>query len=209
MVSVAGLILAAGKSERMGRPKLMLDFHGKTFLEHVVDEASQSRLTEVKVVLGHNAEQVQSQFPNLKGKWIVNPEYERGQLSSIQCGLTFFKNYSLDGVMLFLIDHPFISPMLINELINHFDESRNPIVIPSYGHRRGHPVIFSKSLFEELWNASLDRGASDVVRTHEKEIFYVEVDNPGVLVDIDTPEDYSRYVPPAEGKKQAGRDSFE
>ena len=92
MVSVAGLILAAGKSERMGRPKLMLDFHGKTFLEHVVDEVSQSVLTEVKVVLGHNAEQVQSQFPTLKGKWIVNPEYEQGQLSSIQCGLTFFKN---------------------------------------------------------------------------------------------------------------------
>jgi molybdenum cofactor cytidylyltransferase len=209
MVSVAGLILAAGKSERMGRPKLMLDFYGKTFLEHVVDEASQSRLTEVGVVLGHNAEQVQSQFPKLKGKWIVNLEYERGQLSSIQCGLTFFKNYTLDGVMLFLIDHPFISPTLINELINNFDESRNPIVIPSYGHRRGHPVIFSKSLFEELWDASLDRGASDVVRAHEKEIFYVEVDNPGVLVDIDTPEDYSRYVLPAEDGKQTWRDSFE
>ena len=89
MVSVAGLILAAGKSERMGRPKLMLDFHGKTFLEHIFEEASQSALTEVKVVLGHNAERVQSQFPSLEGKWIVNPDYERGQLSSIQCGLSF------------------------------------------------------------------------------------------------------------------------
>lgn len=209
MVSVAGLILAAGKSERMGRPKLMLDFHGKTFLEHVVEEASQSRLTEVKVVLGHNAEQVQSQFPNLKGNWIVNPEYERGQLSSIQCGLTFFKNYSLDGVMLFLIDHPFISPTLIDQLVEKFGENRSPIVIPSYDHRRGHPVIFAKSLFEELWNASPDRGASDVVRAHEKEIFYVEVDNPGVLVDIDTPEDYSRHIRPSGGRIRTGGASFE
>lgn len=209
MVSVAGLILAAGKSERMGRPKLMLDFHGKAFLEHIFTEASQSALTEVRVVIGHHAEQVQSQFPSLEGKWIVNPDYERGQLSSIQCGLTVLKQYSLDGVMLLLIDHPFISPMLINQLIHNFGESRCPIVIPSYAHRRGHPVIFANSLFEELCNASLDRGASDVVRTHEKDILHVEVDNPGVLVDIDTLEDYSRYVLSAKGRKKNGRDSFE
>jgi molybdenum cofactor cytidylyltransferase len=205
MVSVAGLILAAGKSERMGKPKLMLDFHGKTFLDHIVDEACHSALTEVKVVIGHNAEQVQSRFPNLKGKWIINPDYERGQLSSIQSGLTFFKNYSLDGIMLFLIDHPFISLKLINQLIDYFDVNRHSIVIPSYSRRRGHPVIFPKSLFEDLWNASPDRGASDVVRRHEKQIFHAEVDNPGILIDIDTPEDYSRHVLAAVDKERTGR----
>src|SRR6266436_1050462 len=104
MISIAGLILAAGKSERMGRPKLMLDFHGKTFLEHIFEEARQSILAEVKIVLGHNAGPVQTQFPSLEGKWVVNPDFERGQLSSIQCGLSSLNKNSIDGVMLFLID---------------------------------------------------------------------------------------------------------
>ena len=205
MVSVAGLILAAGKSERMGRPKLMLDFYGKTFLEHIYEEAIHSALTEVKIVLGHEAEQVQSQFPNLEGKWIVNPAYERGQLSSIQCGLTSLRKSSLEGVMLLLIDHPFVNRMLINRLIESFGKNRCPIAVPSYGHRRGHPVIFSQALFDELSTASLDRGAVDVVRRYEKEIFHVEVGNPGVLIDIDTPEDYSKYVMPDSAGNNQGR----
>jgi molybdenum cofactor cytidylyltransferase len=194
MVSVAGLILAAGKSERMGRSKLMLDFHGKTFLEHIFEEARQSKLAEVRVVLGHDAGRVQTLFPSLAGKWVVNPDFERGQLSSIQCGLSSLYKYSVDGVMLFLIDHPFVNRILINKLIACFDENQSLIVVPSYGKRRGHPVIFSSLLFDELSNASPDRGASDVVQRHQKEIFHVEVDNPGVLIDIDTPEDYTMHV---------------
>jgi molybdenum cofactor cytidylyltransferase len=204
MVSIAGLLLAAGKSERMGRPKLMLDFRGKTFLEHIFEQASQSALTEVKVVIGHHAEWVQSRFPHLEGKWIVNPDYQRGQLSSLQCGLSSLNRNSIDGIMLFLIDHPFVNRMLINQLIESFEERRSLIIVPSYNRRRGHPVIFSRLLFDELSNASLDYRASDVIRSHENEIFYVEVGNPGVLVDIDTPEDYSRYVFPAGARKKQG-----
>ena len=204
MVFVAGLILAAGKSQRMGRSKLMLDFQGKTFLEHLYEEARDSALSTVKIVLGPNADQIQLRFPDLAGKWIVNPHYEKGQLSSIQCGLTSLMQDPLEGVMLLLIDHPLVNRQLINQLIDSFCESHSPIVLPSYGHRRGHPVIFSQALFDELFSAPLDEGASAVVRRHEKEIFHVAVGNPGVLVDIDTPEDYERYVLHGRAKKEQG-----
>ena len=122
-------------------------------------------------MLGHNAGQVQTQFPSLEGKWVVNPDFERGQLSSILCGLSSLNTNSVDGVMLFLIDHPFVNRILINQLIESFDISRGLIIIPSYEHRRGHPVIFSRTLFDELSNASPDRGALDVVRKHQKRSF--------------------------------------
>jgi molybdenum cofactor cytidylyltransferase len=204
MVSVAGLILAAGKSQRMGRSKLMLDYQGKTFLEHLYEEARDSALSAVKIVLGPNAEQIQLRFPDLAGKWIVNPDYERGQIFSIQCGLRGVMQDSHDGVMLLLIDHPLVDRQLINQLIDSFKETHRPIILPSYGHRRGHPVLFSKALFEELLSASLDQGASAVVRRHENEIFHVAVGNPGVLVDIDTPEDYERSVLQGKAKKDRG-----
>ena len=191
----------------MGRPKLMLDFQGRTFLEHIFEEASQSALTEVKIVLGHDAELVQSQFPGLDGKWIVNPDYERGQLSSIQCGIRSLYKDSMDGLMLFLIDHPFVDRMLINQLIQSFGVLRSLIVVPSFEQRRGHPVIFSRALFDELSNASLDHGASEVVRRHENEIFHVVVGNPGAVIDIDTPEDYSRHVLPAGAETKHGEAS--
>jgi molybdenum cofactor cytidylyltransferase len=158
-------------------------------------------------VLGHNAEQVQSQFPGLEGKWIVNPDYERGQMSSIQCGIKSLDQCSIDGVMLFLIDHPFVNRTLINQLIQSFGVSRSLIVVPSFEQRRGHPVIFSHALFDELLNASPDRGASEVVRRHENEIFHVVVGNPGAVIDIDTPEDYLRHVLPAGVETKQGEAS--
>ncbi len=204
MVSIAGLILAAGKSQRMGRSKLMLDYQGQTFLEHLYEEARDSALSTVKIVLGPNADQIQLQFPDLAGNWIVNPDYEKGQISSIQHGLTGVMQDPLDGVMLLLIDHPLVDRQLINQLIDSFKETHSPIVLPSYGHRRGHPVIFSQALFDELLSAPLDQGASAVVRRHENEIFHVAVGNPGVLVDIDTPEDYERYVLEGRAKNDHG-----
>ena len=194
MQTLGGLILAAGKSQRMGKPKLLLEFFGRTFLEHVYEEAIQSALSEVRIVIGHDSERIQSRFPNLKDKMLINPHYDQGQLSSIQCGLRHFRQNKIDGVMVFLIDHPFVNRTLIDKLIKRYNKCGCSIVIPSYRRRRGHPIIFAESLFDELLNAPADRGAVSVVRRHEREILHVEVDNPGVLIDIDTPEDYLKYV---------------
>jgi len=194
MKKVVGLILAAGKSERMGRPKALLPFLGSCFLTHILTEAAHSDLTEVKVVLGHHVEAILQALAEIKPKTLVNPNYEYGQLSSLQCGLKHLSSAGIDGVMVFLIDHPMIHRGLVNQLIETFTENDSPIVIPSFEHRRGHPMIIGVELFAELLAAPLDRGAVNVVRKHADEILHLEVDEPGVLVDIDTPEAYEEHV---------------
>jgi molybdenum cofactor cytidylyltransferase len=194
MKKVAGLILAAGKSERMGRSKALLPFRGSCFLTHVLTEAVCSNLNDVKVVLGHQAETLLQTLPEIKPKALVNPDYEHGQLSSLQCGLKHLDSAGLDGVMVFLIDHPIIHRGLVNQLIHAFSQNDALIVIPSFEYRRGHPMIFGAELFNELVAAPFDQGAVSVVRKHQREILHLEVDEPGVLVDIDTPEAYEKHV---------------
>ena len=191
---IAGLILAAGKSVRMGRSKALLPFQGSCFLTHVLTEALCSNLNDVKVVLGHQAETILQTLPEIKPKALVNPDYEHGQLSSLQCGLKHLSSAGLDGVMVFLIDHPMIHRDLVNQLIKAFRRNDAKIVIPSFEHRRGHPMIFGAELFSELLAAPFDQGAVSVVRKHQHEILHLEVDEPGVLVDIDTPEAYEKHV---------------
>jgi molybdenum cofactor cytidylyltransferase len=178
----------------MGRSKALLPFRGSCFLTHVLTEASRSNLTDVKVVLGHHAEAILQALPEIKPKAVVNPDYESGQLSSLQCGLKHLSSAGLDGVMVFLIDHPLIHRGLVNQLIETFSRNDVLIVIPSFEHRRGHPMIFGTELFSELLEAPLDQGAVSVVRKHPREILHLEVDEPGVLVDIDTPEAYEKHV---------------
>lgn len=194
MKKVAGLILAAGKSERMGRPKPLLPFRGSCFLTHVLSEASRSNLNDVKIVLGHQAETLLQTLPEIEPRALINPDYEHGQLSSLQCGLKHLSSSRIDGVMVFLIDHPIIHRGLVNQLIEAFGRNDATIVIPSFEHRRGHPMIFAAQLFSELLAAPLDQGAVSVVRKHSHEILHLEVDEPGVLVDIDTPEAYEKHV---------------
>lgn len=194
MKKVAGLILAAGKSERMGRPKALLPFQGKCFLSHVLTEAVESNLDSVVVVLGHGAEAVLQALPEVRPRSVINPGYDHGQLSSLQCGLEHLRATRLDGIMVFLIDHPLIHRGLVNQLIDAFGSNDRSIVVPSFGHRRGHPMIFGSELFDELLATPLDRGAISVVRKHAHEILHLEVNEPGVLVDIDTPEAYEEHI---------------
>ena len=194
MKKVAGLILAAGKSERMGRPKALLPFLGSCFLTHLLTEAAHSDLTDVRIVLGHDPETILSALPEIKPKTLINPSYEYGQLSSLQCGLKSLGWVALDGVMVFLVDHPLVHRVVVNQLIETFSHTDSPIVIPSFERRRGHPMIFGAQLFRELLEAPLDQGAISVVRKHQREILHLEVDEPGVLVDIDTPEAYEEHI---------------
>jgi molybdenum cofactor cytidylyltransferase len=194
MKRVEGLILAAGKSQRMGSPKPLLRIFGRTFLEHIALEARQSELIGLKIILGHQADLILKSLPRFEADVIVNPDYEQGQLSSLTKGLKALEGCPIDGVMLFLIDHPFISRDVINQLIQSFSEHGQPIVIPTFRGKRGHPLIFGRELFSELSNAPLDQGAVTVVRKHQERVFSVEVEQEGVLIDIDTPEAYQEFV---------------
>jgi molybdenum cofactor cytidylyltransferase len=205
---VEGLLLAAGKSQRMGSLKPLLRVFGRTFLEHVVSEARQSDLIGVKIILGHLADIILKSLPQFEADVVINPAYEQGQLSSLIQGLKAIQGHSIDGVMLFLVDHPFISRHVINKLLQSYSEHEQPIVIPTFRGRRGHPLIFGRELFSELINAPLDRGAVSVVKRHQEDILSIEVGDEGVLIDIDTPEAYQEYVVKA-GKVGAAEETEE
>ena len=178
----------------MGRPKALLPFQGRCFLTHILTEATHSELTDVMVVLGHQSDGILKALPEIEPRTLLNRDYEYGQLSSLQCGLRHLGLARVDGLMVFLIDHPMIHRTLVNQLIEAFSQNASSIVLPSFEHRRGHPMIFGADLFNELLVAPLDQGAISVVRKHSHRILHLEVDEPGVLVDIDTPEAYEKYV---------------
>jgi molybdenum cofactor cytidylyltransferase len=190
--SVAAIVLAAGESSRMGRPKPLLPLNGETFLGHLLGQLRASRVERVVVVLGHRPEQVLEAMPEVRDLAIVNERYQLGQLSSFVVGLEAV-GHEADAVLLCLADHPFITAELIDELITGFETSRLPIVVPVHGGRRGHPVLFAAPLFAELRAAPLDQGARVVVRAHADEILELATDEAGILADVDTPEEYERW----------------
>ena len=193
---VSGVILAAGRSQRMGRPKALLPIFGTTFLEHIVHQVRASRLVDLKIVLGHRPEAILDRLPDLEPAPVINSRSREGQLSSLQSGIRALDPATRDGLMLFLVDHPLVDPTLIDALLDRFSQGGHPIVIPSFRRRRGHPVLFSRELFPELLAASPDEGAVAVVRRHHQRICHLEWESDQILVDVDTPEAYQRWIQP-------------
>jgi len=139
-----------------------------------------------RVVLGAHAEPI-AKAVNLKADEIViNQEWEKGQLSSIQAALRSLPQ-GTDGILLCLIDHPLISSALIQEMIEQFYKTKKPVVLPVYEGRRGHPVIFSASLYEELLSAPLEMGARAVVWAHKGEVEEVLTNEEGCVLNLNDP----------------------
>jgi molybdenum cofactor cytidylyltransferase len=191
---LAGLILAAGESSRMGRDKALLDYHGRTFLEHILVTLRTAELARVAVVLGHHAEEIQRAVKLQGARVVFNPDYRRGQTSSFQAGLKALESEGVGAVVLCLVDHPAISCEVVKHLIGAHKKSRAPVVIPTYQGHRGHPVLIARPLFAELLALSPDEGANTVVRKYREDTRFVEVNDPGVLLDIDDPEAYRRMA---------------
>lgn len=187
---IAAIVLAAGKSERMGRPKALLPLDGSTFLQHLYDLLKNFSLGEVRVVLGSQAEEIKAGINIPETDIVINPDYEKGMLSSFQAGLVALQKKAPEAVILCPVDHPNISVSLIELIIGNFHSSKAEIIIPTRGGRRGHPVLFAGSLFGELLSAPLDVGARYVIHKFPEKVLEVETDEPGVIQDIDAPEDY-------------------
>jgi molybdenum cofactor cytidylyltransferase len=188
------VILSGGESRRMGSPKALLTFHGKPFLEHLLEITRHPKINTTRVVLGAGAEEIRQRLPLPDDSVVLNPDWESGQLSSIQAAIRTLPPRGLDGLILCLIDHPLISATLVAALIQAFDASRKPIVLPTYKGKRGHPVIFASSLFEELLNASPEKGARQVVWAHAKEIAEVPTDEEGVILNLNDPDALRRAM---------------
>jgi molybdenum cofactor cytidylyltransferase len=189
---IAGLILAAGESRRMGRDKALLIYHGQTFLATIIQNLSIAGIEKVTVVLGHHAETIQAAVNLASVRVVVNHDYQRGQTSSLQLGLAAVASDQPDAVILCLVDHPTISAEVIGKLKMDFESTRPLILIPTYKGERGHPVVIGKSLFPELLALPPAEPANTVIRKYRPETLFVEVADRGILIDVDEPRTYER-----------------
>jgi len=192
---ISAIVLAAGEARRMGQVKLLLPWKGKTILEHVLGNLLQSRVDEVILVLGHEADRFLGKISEPKIKIVFNPAYGEGMSSSLRKGLMAMGEKA-EAFLVVLGDQPGIRPEIINQLIQAFRQTRKirKIVLPTYQSRRGHPVLFSSEYGEEILRLKGDVGARQILRDHPEDIVEVETDSEAILWDIDTPEDYQEHL---------------
>jgi molybdenum cofactor cytidylyltransferase len=187
---IAGLILAAGESSRMGKDKALLTYQGQTFLESLVGRLRKAGIEHMAVVLGHHAEEIQ-RVVKLEGvEIVVNRDYRQGQTSSLQTGLRELEGANPDAVVFCPVDHPAFSAATVRKLIEAFERSHPPAAIPVFQGKRGHPVLIDRRMIKELLALPADRGANTVMHGHRDATAFVEVEDPGILLDVDDPETY-------------------
>ncbi len=186
---VSIIILAAGKSERMGRIKQVLPYGESNILQQVIDNANKFKGAEVILVLGHRAEEIACQITPGAAKIITNPDFEQGISSSLKCGITQISKDS-KAVMVMFGDQPLIEAKTIELLWSKYSQTKYGIVYPVYKGMRGHPVIFDMRYKSELLELSGDVGARQIIGKHRDDALEVEVNSEEVIMDIDTIADY-------------------
>jgi molybdenum cofactor cytidylyltransferase len=192
---IVAVVLSAGESSRMGRPKALLPIDGQTFIEKIVGALKESSVAKVIVVLGHNADEMRRHIQHLPIEILVNPDYKLGQLSSLQVAVrSLEKEADCDGMLVHLVDHPYVNTQLLESMIKLCEETAKLIIVPRYNGKRGHPVIFSRKLFKELLAAPMDQGAKAVVDAHRADTLEIDTEDEGITLDIDTPELYRQHV---------------
>ncbi len=196
---LAAVILSGGESRRMGSPKALIPYRGKTFIEHLIEITRHPRVQVTRIVVGAHAEQIGGRLASRAREIVVNRGWNQGQLSSIQTAIRSLPEGETEGMILCPVDHPLVSQELISRLIREFDDSGKDILIPAYRGQRGHPVIFRANLYGELLLASPRRGARQVVWGHAQGVREVPTEEEGVVLNIDDPESLKRALGANEG----------
>lgn len=185
---LAAAILSAGESRRMGSPKALIPYRGTTFAGHLLGVIRHPRVGVVRFVLGAGADKIRERLQLDPASAVLNSDWPKGQLSSIQAAIRSLPPDATAGLMLCPIDHPIVSAELVAQLITEFDSTGKAIVLPTYRGRRGHPVIFRASLYEELLAASPELGARQVVWAHQADVVEVPTEEKGVVLNLNDPE---------------------
>ena len=198
--TIDGILLAAGESRRMGFPKPLLRIGNDTFLRRTLQSMLEVA-RDVVVVTGAYQQPVSDEVPHGPRLRIVhNADFERGQLSSLKCAIGA-TSADVDGVLVHLADHPLVQGATFRALAEKYEVTRAPILIARHRGHRGHPALFAKGVFSELLAAPDSEGARFVVNAQPARVVYVDVEDPGVTLDLDTPEDLERAglaPPPAD-----------
>ena len=194
---IPAIVLAAGKSTRMGRPKATLTLDdGDTFLARVVRTFLSAGVEDVVVVVGHEADAIVASCAGagLAARFVDNPDYEQGQLSSLIAGLRVVDRPGVVAVLVTLVDVPLVSAATVRAVIDRYRETHAPIVRPVRGDEHGHPVLIDRSLFDAIRHADPADGAKPTIRAHGSPAGDVAVDDAGAFADADTPGEYERFL---------------
>ena len=188
------VILAAGASKRLGKPKQLLVFEGETLLKRAVKTALASGCRPVIIVLGAETEKMKSQIEEFEIKIIENPDWQDGMGTSIQIGVRELSKIRPDisGAVLMVCDQPFVSVNLIARMVEKFRASDAPLVACSYGNTLGVPALFSRRLFPELLALNADKGAKKVIYEHLENV--IEIPFEAGAIDVDTEQDYLNLI---------------
>jgi len=187
-VNPAGIILAAGESRRMGRPKAFLPFRGGTFLSGIAGVLAEQCSTVI-AVFGYDAARLMGMAHPLGVQAIENPDYALGMLTSLQAGLRAIPS-GCDAVLFTLVDHPAISRSTVDLLLR----SSAPVAIPRYNGKRGHPVLIRRAICDEFLIEPPTSKVRDVIDRHAGVIDYIETSDPGISDDIDDPALYEQLL---------------
>lgn len=191
---IAALILAAGESQRMNTPKALLRIGTESFVECIARKAREAGASTVYLVAGHHHERIKRE---LKGKLeidiLFNYRYKEGQISSLKEGLRNLAT-GLTEALVWPVDQPLVTTRTVQVLLESYRNEKNHVTIPVFQAKRGHPVLYDVRAIHSLLSLSPTQTAKDLQKIYEKEISFVDVDDPGVLVDIDTAEDYQKYI---------------
>jgi molybdenum cofactor cytidylyltransferase len=209
-MNVVALLLAAGESERMGTPKALLEWRGQPLLSHQIQQVQKSRVNECVVVVGKDAGRLlplvhSTMRPGWKARPVYNPRYQEGKCASIQAGLTAIATPP-DGILVASVDQP-LDAGLLNALLRAAEAEwekcdaagRHGIIVPAFRGRPGHPPLFQGSLFAELMGVSEEtQGLKAVVRRNPARVMHLPWDDPGILLNFNTPLDLMTVEPPRE-----------
>jgi molybdenum cofactor cytidylyltransferase len=192
--TIAIIILAAGKSSRMGTPKQLLPYQGKTLLRHITEIAIASVCHPIIVVLGAYYKEISNELKSLPVQIVENTEWATGMGSSIRCGIQAlipFSN-SVEAAVILVCDQPFVTPQTINQLVDAYHSTQQPIVASAYENTLGVPALFQRKLFPELSRLNDTEGAKNVIKCHKQSTFSIEF--PQGAIDLDTPDGLQQFL---------------